>query len=112
MQSIRNVFYIGYGPSSSHTIGPYNATKYLLNKYPNIKDVKVTLFGSLASTGRGHLTDYVLDRALKGVSHSISFKLSLVKWTIFNSWPKEAASVLFPAAKSPDITIRLAIHLL
>ena len=49
MQSIRDVFYIGYGPSSSHTIGPYNATKYLLNKYPNIKDVKVTLYGSLAS---------------------------------------------------------------
>ena len=73
MQSIRDVFYIGYGPSSSHTIGPYNATKYLLNTYPNIKDVKVTLFGSLASTGRGHLTDYVLERALKGVSHSISF---------------------------------------
>ena len=73
MQSVKDVFYIGYGPSSSHTIGPYNATKYLLNKYNNIKDIKITLFGSLASTGKGHLTDYVLDKILKDVPHSISF---------------------------------------
>ena len=73
MQSVREVFYIGYGPSSSHTIGPYNATKYILNKYPNIKDIKVTLFGSLASTGKGHLTDYVLNKLLKDIPHVISF---------------------------------------
>ena len=73
MQSIKEVFYIGYGPSSSHTIGPYNAAKYILNNYSNIKDIKVTLFGSLASTGKGHLTDYVLDRALKDIPHTISF---------------------------------------
>ena len=73
MQSIKEVFYIGYGPSSSHTIGPFNAVKYILKKYDNIKDIKVTLFGSLASTGRGHLTDYVLDMALKDIPHIISF---------------------------------------
>ena len=73
MQSVKEVFYIGYGPSSSHTIGPYNATKYILNKYQNIKDIKITLFGSLASTGKGHLTDYVLDRVLKDIPHSIVF---------------------------------------
>ena len=73
MQSVREVFYIGYGPSSSHTIGPYNATKYILNKYPNIKDIKVTLFGSLASTGKGHLTDYILNKLLKDIPHAISF---------------------------------------
>ena len=73
MQSIKEVFYIGHGPSSSHTIGPYNATKYILNKYQNIKDIKITLFGSLASTGKGHLTDYVLDKALKNIPHIISF---------------------------------------
>ena len=73
MKSIQYLFRIGNGPSSSHTIGPYNATKHLLNKYSNIRDVKVTLFGSLASTGKGHLTDYVLDRVLKDIPHSISF---------------------------------------
>lgn len=73
MQSIKEVFYIGYGPSSSHTIGPFNAAKYILKKYNNIKDIKVTLFGSLASTGKGHLTDYVLNLALKDIPHTISF---------------------------------------
>jgi len=73
MQSIREVFYIGYGPSSSHTIGPYNAAKYILKKYDNIKDIKVTLFGSLASTGKGHLTDHILNMALKDIPHVISF---------------------------------------
>lgn len=73
MQSIREVFYIGHGPSSSHTIGPYNATKYILNKYQNIKDIKVTLFGSLASTGKGHLTDYAIGLLLKDIPHVISF---------------------------------------
>ena len=73
MKSIREVFYSGYGPSSSHTIGPYNATKYILNKYQNIKHIKVILYGSLASTGKGHLTDYVIDKLLKDVPHVISF---------------------------------------
>ena len=80
MQSIKNVFYIGYGPSSSHTIGPYNAAKYILEKYQDIKDIKVYLFGSLASTGKGHLTDYILGRAFKDIPHSIVFnKRKLVR---------------------------------
>ena len=73
MRSIREVFYIGHGPSSSHTIGPVNAVKYILNKYPDIKSVKVTLFGSLAMTGKGHLTDYIMDKYLKDVDHRIAF---------------------------------------
>lgn len=73
MKSIKDVFYIGYGPSSSHTIGPYNATKYILEKYQNIKHVSVLLCGSLASTGKGHLTDYVIDKLLKDVPHNIVF---------------------------------------
>ena len=77
MQSIREVFYIGYGPSSSHTIGPYNAAKYILKKYDNIRNIKVTLFGSLASTGKGHLTDHILDMALKDIPHVISFNSRL-----------------------------------
>ena len=35
MQSIKSVFYIGHGPSSSHTIGPHNAVRYILDKYPD-----------------------------------------------------------------------------
>lgn len=75
MQSIKEIFYHGHGPSSSHTIGPDKAVNYLLNKYHNIKFVKVTLFGSLASTGKGHLTDYIIKCALKNVPHSIIFDI-------------------------------------
>lgn len=73
MQSIKNVFYIGHGPSSSHTIGPTNAVKYILETYKDIDSVKVTLCGSLASTGKGHLTDYIIDKYLKGINHRIVF---------------------------------------
>ena len=73
MKSIREVFYVGNGPSSSHTIGPINAVKYILNKYPEAVFVKVTLCGSLASTGKGHLTDYVIDKFLGKVKHRVIF---------------------------------------
>ncbi len=73
MQSIKNVFYIGHGPSSSHTIGPVNAIRYILETYKDIENIKVTLCGSLASTGKGHLTDYIIDKYLKGINHHIVF---------------------------------------
>ena len=73
MESIKNVFYIGHGPSSSHTIGPVNAVNYILSTYKDIQSIKVTLCGSLASTGKGHLTDYIIDKYLKDINHRIVF---------------------------------------
>ena len=73
MRSIKEVFAIGYGPSSSHTMGPSNAIDYIKNKYCNIKYVKVFLYGSLALTGIGHLTDKVIDLKLKDIPHEIIF---------------------------------------
>ena len=73
MKSIRSVFYIGHGPSSSHTIGPTNAVKYILDTYQDIASVKVTLCGSLASTGKGHLTDYIINKYLEDVNHRVVF---------------------------------------
>ena len=73
MKSIRSVFYIGHGPSSSHTIGPTNAVKYILDTYQDIASVKATLCGSLASTGKGHLTDYIINKYLEGVDHRVVF---------------------------------------
>lgn len=57
MESIREIFRIGYGPSSSHTMGPRKAAKLFKDKNPNAEKFRVTLFGSLAATGKGHLTD-------------------------------------------------------
>ena len=51
MESIKDIFIIGNGPSSSHTIGPSFAVDTILKDYKNIKSIKVTLYNSLALTG-------------------------------------------------------------
>lgn len=63
MKSIRSLYKIGNGPSSSHTVGPYRAAELLKKRYPKADYFRVTLFGSLAMTGEGHGTD----RAIKDV---------------------------------------------
>ena len=57
MQSIKNIYKIGYGPSSSHTMGPSYAALDFMNRHPDADRVQVTLYGSLAKTGQGHGTD-------------------------------------------------------
>ena len=73
LRSIKEIFIIGHGPSSSHTMGPYFACQYILKKYKDIKSIEVTLYESLALTGKGHLTDYIIDKALKDIKHKIVF---------------------------------------
>ena len=60
MKSIKHIFRIGHGPSSSHTMGPQKAASYLKKQYPSATAYEVILYGSLAFTGRGHLTDRIL----------------------------------------------------
>jgi L-serine dehydratase len=60
MQSLRELYKIGRGPSSSHTIGPERAVKNIKARYPDADKFVVTLFGSLALTGKGHGTDVVI----------------------------------------------------
>ncbi len=57
MKSLRHLYKIGNGPSSSHTMGPEYASKYFLTVAPDADAYKVVLYGSLALTGKGHLTD-------------------------------------------------------
>ncbi len=64
MESIKELFKIGLGPSSSHTMGPNRAAKAIKEKYGSDKDYVVTLHGSLALTGKGHLTDQAILRVL------------------------------------------------
>ena len=75
LRSIKEIFITGHGPSSSHTMGPYFATKYIINKYKDkgIKQIDVTLFGSLALTGVGHLTDKIIELGIKDYEHHIFF---------------------------------------
>jgi len=64
MQSIREIYKIGFGPSSSHTIGPVLAAEKFFKRNPDARQFKVKLYGSLAATGKGHNTDVALQKAL------------------------------------------------
>lgn len=60
MQSIRQLYRVGIGPSSSHTMGPVYAVENFLTQYYNCASYKVVLQGSLAKTGKGHGTDIAI----------------------------------------------------
>ena len=60
MKSIKDLYKIGTGPSSSHTVGPRSAAKEFLGRYPDAASFRVTLYGSLAATGKGHMTDVAI----------------------------------------------------
>lgn len=62
MNSILEVFKIGYGPSSSHTMGPAKASDIFKQKNPSATFYRCILYGSLALTGKGHLTDYIIKK--------------------------------------------------
>ncbi|MBQ5725649.1 MAG: L-serine ammonia-lyase, iron-sulfur-dependent, subunit alpha [Clostridia bacterium] len=64
MKSIRDVYKIGKGPSSSHTIGPERAATVFLERYPAAQRYRVNLYESLCKTGKGHGTDRVLYEVL------------------------------------------------
>jgi L-serine dehydratase len=60
MESIRKIYKTGLGPSSSHTMGPRFAADIFRAKNEPATTIRITLYGSLAATGKGHLTDKVL----------------------------------------------------
>lgn len=64
MDSLRELYKIGYGPSSSHTMGPQKAALRFLEMYPGAERYRVTLYGSLAATGKGHMTDTAIEKAI------------------------------------------------
>lgn len=74
MESIKEIFRIGYGPSSSHTMGPRKAAELFKADNPAANSFKVTLFGSLAATGRGHLTDRAVIDAFAPIKTDIIWK--------------------------------------
>lgn len=57
MESLKELYKIGSGPSSSHTMGPKRAAELFVARGNKADAYRVTLYGSLAATGRGHLTD-------------------------------------------------------
>lgn len=65
MESIRNLYKIGHGPSSSHTMAPQKAALMYKEKNADAASFRVTLYGSLAATGKGHLTDDAIIKTLQ-----------------------------------------------
>ena len=66
MKTIKSVYKIGNGPSSSHTVGPFRAARLFAGRYPHANAYRVTLYGSLAFTGEGHGTGKAIRTALPG----------------------------------------------
>ena len=65
MKTLKELYRIGIGPSSSHTMGPRNAAEQFLARHPEAKAFEVTLYGSLAATGKGHMTDVAILETLE-----------------------------------------------
>ena len=73
MKSISELYRIGKGPSSSHTMGPSFAAERFLSKYPGADAYSVTLYGSLAKTGKGHGTDRAVRSVFEGKTCEVLF---------------------------------------
>ena len=73
MKSLKELYRIGRGPSSSHTMGPSRAAELFRAEQPDADAFRVILYGSLAKTGRGHLTDRAVQEALAPIPAEVVF---------------------------------------
>lgn len=80
METIKKIYKIGLGPSSSHTMGPHRAATMFAARTKNIASrYRVTLYGSLAATGKGHHTDVAIKRGLAPKEVEIVWRADVVK---------------------------------
>ncbi len=75
MESLRELYRVGRGPSSSHTMGPSLAAKLFRARFPQATRFKAVLCGSLAKTGRGHRTDRCIQDAFSPLMCDIEFDI-------------------------------------
>jgi L-serine dehydratase len=95
MESIKEIFRIGNGPSSSHTMGPKKAATIFYNSNKNADKYRITLYGSLAATGKGHLTDVAIEKVFKN-----NFEII---WKSDEFLPKHPNGMKFEAIKEQNI---------
>lgn len=94
MKSLKELYRIGNGPSSSHTMGPKKAAQLFLENNPQAAQLTVTLFGSLAATGKGHLTDQAILNVLEPVAPT------LIEWRPKTFLPFHPNALTFDAFDS------------
>ncbi|HDQ39693.1 MAG TPA: L-serine ammonia-lyase [Desulfonatronum sp.] len=123
MQSLRELYRYGMGPSSSHAMGPLLAAETFRDRNPQARRVRVTLYGSLSLTGRGHLTDKAVAEGLKPLECEVVWSReslpfhpngmlfegldqtgrSVGKWTVFSIGGGELREEGKAAAKAADV---------
>lgn len=95
MESLKELYKIGVGPSSSHTMGPMRAALRIKEMYPQAARYHVELYGSLSLTGRGHMTDVILKRTLAPASVTVSFRDEMLPFhpngMIFHAYTADGA---------------------
>ena len=90
MQSLKELYKIGMGPSSSHTMGPRKAADAFNRTYPSAESFRAVLYGSLAATGKGHLTDFAIKEAFYP-------KPVTIEWEYDTFLPKHPNAMRFEA---------------
>ena len=90
MESIKKIYRIGQGPSSSHTMAPRKAAEQFKARTPQAASYRVTLYGSLAATGKGHFTD-------KAILDSLAPKEVELVWKPETFLPFHNNAMLFEA---------------
>ena len=104
MESLKELYKIGNGPSSSHTMGPKKAAEQFLARCGKVDMFRVTLYGSLAATGKGHLTDTAIRAVLEPVAPvEIVWKAEVVL-------PFHTNGMLFEAIKDGSTTDEWTIY--
>ena len=103
MQSLHEIYKTGRGPSSSHTMGPERALKIMKKRSPDADRFKVTLYGSLALTGKGHGTDSVLFETAKPASCE-------VMWDSLSPCPVHPNTMDIEAYKGKELIDKARIY--
>ena len=98
MKSVREIYKIGYGPSSSHTMGPGRAAQHFKKKNPNAERYRITLYGSLALTGKGHGTDEAIHKIIRRPEDTE------IIWEPQKILPRHPNGMLFEALKDGVVT--------
>lgn len=78
MKSIKEIYRIGTGPSSSHTMAPRRAAEIFKRRHKVAASFSVTLYGALAATGKGHLTDIAVTSALQSEDSNIPVSVGII----------------------------------
>jgi L-serine dehydratase len=73
MESIKEIYKIGRGPSSSHTMAPFSAARLFHLSFPDAENIRVIFYGSLAKTGKGHMSDLAVKEGFSPQKVSIKF---------------------------------------